>query len=295
VSPYTSLAAIACRVGELLIQPQNMAAARRLAKTCLSDPNLSSVDAFQFPNNRDVSERNPPPENRVRLAPCQIVLALAALHDAHNTGVERVIANSPIRNKTRAKRKRIIGYSAILRRVKKLGDCAVPWFRLQLRRFKRILAEAKPAPTNGPPVLSAADVGLPAAAAGSAAAHRPLEHTGAIDSGAKATTAPVLSTGLARESQTGTRNQRQEKKPTGRPRLERRTDEKSKTKVLVYGRIESELEKTVDEQVIVDLLQSERDFTEMCRNQGIVIERKLIAAAKTHIRRQNSRRQNSGN
>lgn len=140
------LADLALRVDELLLRPECMATTRALVEACLASPEEGHADAIQFPDNPDEPF---PCDDRTPLTVGQRAVALAALHDVYCPNVERVVPIAPDQpvfdadGKVRGDYYRNIGWRAILDRVEKLGDYAVDWFTLQLRRF-----EVAPTPTT---------------------------------------------------------------------------------------------------------------------------------------------------
>jgi hypothetical protein len=142
MSSSTGLVAIASRVDELLLDPANMAWERQLAEECLANPELGHVNAL-FPDHPDEPFLDHDPN--VSQTPGQRALIFAALHDVYCTGVEKVIAVP--RDLTRAAVladdqlipawSRAFRWTVILDAARGLGDWAVPWFELQMRRFER--------------------------------------------------------------------------------------------------------------------------------------------------------------
>jgi hypothetical protein len=167
MSRCSTLADLALRVDELLLPPAVMAVARQLVEACLADPVQGNVDAFRFPENPDdpCDWNESSFEADVALTPGQTAVALAALHDVYCGGVEKVV---PLPAKfaedaTPADWKRALRWTVILDRVRKLGDYALRWFTLLLRRFERILTAAKdrlanPLVAGGPSLPSAVEV-----------------------------------------------------------------------------------------------------------------------------------------
>jgi hypothetical protein len=165
-----SLVDLALHIDFLLTQPGNMAVARGLVESYLAGPVQGTVEPFPFPTNPDELPYESTDGDAVP-TPAQRAAALAAFHDVHCPGVEKVIvvsaqlpeltlADSPTPGEalppgaealTRDWR-RAASWRAMLDRVRGLGEHALPWFALQLRCFEQELAP------NGPPGGQAADV-----------------------------------------------------------------------------------------------------------------------------------------
>ncbi len=159
-----TLSALALRVDELLLPPANMAAARRLAEACLADPVHGHVDAFAFPTDPgnpyacvpESVEQEMGVEDLPLLTQGQITLLLAALHAIYCPGFETIIAcpaDSVVIEvidenlKVTGDYGRFVRWKAIRDQVRNLGEHALHWFTLLLRRFERILSlEPKSSP-----------------------------------------------------------------------------------------------------------------------------------------------------
>jgi len=158
------------------LRPGNMTAVKMLAEACIADPAQAHIDAFEFPIDPDNPCDFTTPENLDRqkgfaeypvLTPGQTALAMAALHEAHCQGVERVISiSTDVRLaddfqttghlEVADNYHGFVRWKAIRDHVKMLGEYSLFWFKLQLRRFELIFAEfpvtepqATPAPKPG--------------------------------------------------------------------------------------------------------------------------------------------------
>ncbi len=90
------------------------------------------------------------------------------------------------------------------------------------------------------------------------------------------------------------------KRRLGRPPLELSKDERSKIKLNVYERIQSERKNNLDDTAIVTLLTNDRDFAGMCKSAGIAINQSLLDAEKAFRSRPArdrvpAKKRNSGN
>jgi hypothetical protein len=174
---FSGLVALALRVNEILTKPACMAAMRRLAEFCLADPVNSRIDALEFPTNPgdgfDWTENSLARERWIKeytvLTPEQTALVVAALHDYHCNGVEKVIVGAIIPSDPTAfdtdfadaatcralrgaghvpitanELGRRVRWERLLEWVRNAGDYSVFWFTLQVRRFESIVtADAK--------------------------------------------------------------------------------------------------------------------------------------------------------
>jgi hypothetical protein len=139
----------------------NVTAARQLVESYLDGRGQDTVEAVPLPTHPDEPTYSGIDGDGVP-TPAQGVAALVALRDAYCPGVEKIIyipaelpavgdASPPDHEALNCARKRALTWSATLERVRNLGDHALPWFELQLRRFERALSESArntPPPAN---------------------------------------------------------------------------------------------------------------------------------------------------
>src|SRR5262245_54956560 len=147
MSPGVTISAVALRVDELLVNTENMATVKALVEECLTNPDLGNVDALRIPHDpnapgdftQDSLDRELGLVEDGALASCQIAVIMAALHHVHCPGVAHVFAvpeELPAdREATSAEWRSMCAYVAIRDEIRNLGDYAVHWFTLQLRRF----------------------------------------------------------------------------------------------------------------------------------------------------------------
>jgi hypothetical protein len=162
MSPALKLADIALRVDELLQEPGNFATAREFAHRYLDGRVQESIPALPLPLHPDDFDRD---DERIVLSSEQLAAAFGALHEVYCPNVPRVVERPPeeeqqiyfsdepdlppdatVANEaTLVALRRSLAWVATLNRVRRLGEHAVPWFRLQLPRFEKILnANARP-------------------------------------------------------------------------------------------------------------------------------------------------------
>jgi hypothetical protein len=157
MSPSPALTDLALRVAEFFRRPGTTTAARQLVESYLEEREQGTVGSIPFPTNRttQISEgidRDPVPTQ------AQSAVALVAFHDVYCDGVERIIpvpsTLPPLGEAPPAEMpallhvwQRAAAWEAIRDRVRNLGDYAVPWFTLQLRRLEQVLVE-HPRPTG---------------------------------------------------------------------------------------------------------------------------------------------------
>jgi hypothetical protein len=155
-----------------------MAAARKLVEAFLTGREQGTIEPIEF--------NLPPDEPADKWADydlptptlAQGAAALAALHDVRCPGVEKVIytpAELPPMDEAMAPTlrrdwHRALCWRALLDRARELGDYALPWFVLQLRRFERDRAGVRGPDADRPdqevPAPPASSLPAPAAADG---------------------------------------------------------------------------------------------------------------------------------
>lgn len=173
MSRISGLAALAYRLDAILLSPANMARVRANAESSLADHEQGDPCFPDHPNNECLSDFDP---NNV-LTPEQRALALAALHDVHCAGVEKVVViPADLTGAAAAADKRLypalaaaVRWAGILQRARRLEDWALPWFESQMLRFEQeccgaappggaVQSEAGPIDTSWPEYLSARDI-----------------------------------------------------------------------------------------------------------------------------------------
>ncbi len=156
MSRSTALAALASHIDALLLNPANMARERELAEVCLAEP--EHVNAL-FPEHPD----NPFPDRDLNVVqtPGQRALAFAAIHDVYCAGVEKVVAvpRDLTRGAVLADDQlipawlRAFRWAMILDEARGLGNWAMPWFELQMRRFEQEFCEPECDVPTSPPTV----------------------------------------------------------------------------------------------------------------------------------------------
>jgi hypothetical protein len=147
MSPFRTLTDLALHIDELLSEPENMAETAKLVEAYLAGRGDGTIEVFEIPAPSDEPADEWADYELPIAELVQGAAALAAVHDLYCPGVEKVISipaelppmEDVMPPALRSAWRRALGWRALLTRVRKFGDYALPWMVLQLRRLERHL------------------------------------------------------------------------------------------------------------------------------------------------------------